>query len=303
MAMAFGRPDNGRRLQVSTADRSVPMRPRERGLVTRLARRIRAMSVLQLIGWCVLVAATGALAVTLALGERPPPPGPDTGAPAARSGPGPAEAFAVKPTPAIEALAEARPIWVEVARPIAVFGVTAPDLGATAHRYEARRHGAGGRDDVLLFGDFSVDAPHVRLSAYRPGGEAPPPGTFFVDLVRNAAEAGLAVGRATVPAAVDTKFGPVEMAEAVFLSGGVSRACVALRLDRSEAGLRLSGWACGTGARPIDHRRLACILNGLELLAPGEEPGLRALFAAAARRRGQVCGAGSAGGTEGRRAG
>ena len=120
-------------------------------------------------------------------------------------------------------------------------------------------------------------APHARIVAYRPGAEAGPPGTFFLETARRAAEAGFAVTRSELPFAVGTRFGPAEAADVSMSSGGEPQSCLAFRLALETADLRISGWLCGGGARRPDRTQLACFIDRLDL-APGN------LRHAAARR-------------------
>lgn len=242
-----------------------------------------------------VVAACGALAVTLLTAE--PDPALTGAAQTPEAAPAlvqPEQPFTLKPTPAIEALAEARPIWVQIDQPEPAFALAAPALDGLPHRLEARRHGAGGREDTLVDGTFAADALHLRLTIYRPGEEATDPGTFFVDLVRRAAEAGVAVIRTTLPRPADSKFGPLETAEALLSAEGTQRACLAFRLAASTPHLRLSGWACGTQDKPVDAARLTCLLDGLTPLSTARGKQLQSIFAAAEQRRSPHCGANTA---------
>lgn len=186
--------------------------------------------------------------------------------------------------------AEPAPAWVRIERPLVSFRLVSPDLDRLARAYEAARHATGGgRDDVLRFGDFATPALHLHLSAYRPGREAAPPSTFFVDLVRRAGEAGLAVARSEVAAPLATKFGPVETADARLANHAGDRLCLAFRMIAPDTGLRLSGWACGTPAKPLDRPRLACLIERFDLLAGAGDKALAAAFARAEQRRSETC--------------
>ncbi len=203
--------------------------------------------------------------------------------------------------------AEDAPIaaWLAIAEPRPRYALWSPDFEGLARRYDAATHPAGGgRDDVLSFGafeafpqktaslqpgaSFNAAAPHMRLSVYRTGREAPAPGTFFVDLVRRAGESGLAVTKSAVATAMPSKFGPVEVADVLLTGRGGERACLAFRLLAPTPGLRLSGWHCGTVQRPADRTTLGCLIDRLDLASPGDDLGLANYFAAADMRR-QAC--------------
>jgi hypothetical protein len=194
--------------------------------------------------------------------------------------------------PALEvAKAEEAPIaaWLSIEEPRARFALRSPDFEGLAKRYEAATHPAGGgRDDVLIFGAFAADGPHVRLSVYRTGREAPAPSTFFVDLVRRAGESGLAVIKSAVASPMSSKFGAVEVADVQLAGQGGERACVAFRLVVPAPGMRLAGWQCGTAEKPADRAALGCLIDRLDLVGAANDLGLANYFAAADMRR-QPC--------------
>jgi hypothetical protein len=191
-----------------------------------------------------------------------------------------------------QAMAEAQPVaaWLRVDRPAVQFTLDAPDLDGLPRLYEAARHTTGGgRDDVILIGDFAADGAHLRLSAYRPGAEAVPPSSFFVDLVRRAGEAGLAVARSAVAMPLATKLGAIEVAEVSLAGEPQRRPCLAFRHLSEDPAIRLSGWFCGTTQRPAERASLACLIDHLELPAPGEETALGEWFAKAGQNRVAGC--------------
>lgn len=187
---------------------------------------------------------------------------------------------------------ERTPVWAPIERPFAFVNLEAPTLDRLPRTHAAARHTTGGgRDDVLIFGDFADDTLHVRLSAYRPGAEAPAPSTFFVDLVRRASEAGVAVTKSAVATPLATKLGLMETADAVLSDNNAERPCLAFRFLSYEPRLRLSGWACGTAERPADRVLFTCLIDRLDLVAAGEDKALAAFFAKAERARNAACGA------------
>lgn len=210
----------------------------------------------------------------------------------------PALSLAAPPMPpapaplALEAQGEPEGVaaWVPIERPFAPFNLEAPELDRLPRRHDAARHtSGGGRDDVFVFGAFEADALHLRLSAYRPGGEAPASSTFFVDLVRRAGEAGLAVVRSAVAAPLTTKLGAVEAADAVLSGQGGERPCLAFRFLSDDPALRLSGWLCGTRERPADRATFACLIDRFDLIAAQDDKALAAFFAKAELARGAAC--------------
>lgn len=180
------------------------------------------------------------------------------------------------------------PAWERMPQPTALYAIDAPDLQGLPIRHEARRDPEGARDDTLTFGAAEDGLkPYfqlvVRLSAQPERSEA----SFFVDLARRAAEAGLAVTRSASPGGVRTKFGTAEVAD-VTLAGDAERACLAFRLPGSEALFRAGGWFCGASDPPPSRDRLACLIDGLSLRGSGDQA-LKALFSQAEGRRDLAC--------------
>ena len=202
-----------------------------------------------------------------------------------------AEGWPSRPAPAAAPAEEAKPVWLRVGRPIRVFDLEAPEFGREIAAYEGRRHtGGAGREDILDF--RAAEAGFARLVVHRAGPGAEPPGTLFLDLARLSAAAGLAVARSGRVASLNTKFGPVEVADATLADArpsGAGHACLAYRLVAEEPPLRLSGWLCGAAGRPADRAALACFLDRLDLVGSGEDRALRAFFLKAERARTGVC--------------
>jgi hypothetical protein len=114
----------------------------------------------------------------------------------------------------------------------------------------------------------------------------PEPSSFFVDLARQAAQAGLSVARSAQAAPLSTKFGLAEIAT-VTMAGTTEETCLALRIDRPPAQFSLRGWVCGSAAQPASEAQVACLLDRLALV--GEDPILGTLFAQAERQRTAGC--------------
>jgi len=195
-----------------------------------------------------------------------------------------------------QAMAGRRPLlgtseadWVAISRPIAIFNLEAPELGREAPAIEARRSRDGGqREDLLSFGSFAGSAPHLSLRLKTGDGIAASPNSFTVTLVHAAALRSLAVERGGTPAAIETRFGPLETADIVLGDGNESRACLAFRTVGSEAPFAMSGWWCA-GAKPSDRKQLTCLIDRLDLANAGAEPELRAAFARSELKRQPGC--------------
>lgn len=218
--------------------------------------------------------------------------------PALASLPGPA---AVPAAPEVrDVRLQASPIgagqdgWVTIARPIALFGLEAPELDKRS-AYEARRSRDGQRrEDGLTFGEFGDGRPFLslRLHVNRDAGDGERGGLsqpFVIMLVRESAARGLSVGRSGVTTTVETKFGTVETADASLSDGTASRACIAFRHLDASAHLSFSGWWCGSEARPADRAQLICLIDRIDLLSAGDDPELRASFARTELNRRQGC--------------
>ena len=168
--------------------------------------------------------------------------------------------------------------WVRISRPVAMFGLEAPELERQPAVYEARRSQSGSRrQDGLAFGGFTEAKPHLELRLLVEHGVAPAPQPFVIALVREAAERGMSVQRSGTPTAIETRFGPVETADATLSDGESSRACIAFRKGPGEMPLGLSGWWCG-GSRPADRQQLVCLIDRINLLSAGDDPALRTAF-------------------------
>jgi hypothetical protein len=181
------------------------------------------------------------------------------------------------------------PVWQEIGNSSPIYALDAPALKALPVDLEARRHASGAREDALTYGTFdnAVEA-HARL-VVQDGVGAHRPHSFFVDLARGAANAGLAVMRSGQPVALPTKFGMAESAEVV-LSAASDRSCRAIRLAQADAEFLVVGWFCGAHAQPVTQRELTCLIDRLALTpAAADDVELKALFARADRQRQAVC--------------
>lgn len=177
--------------------------------------------------------------------------------------------------------------WVAVNRPIAMFSLAVPEMERNA--YEVRRSADGTRrDDLLSFGPFEADRPHLRIRLST-GPEAGTRGPLVVAIAREAATAGFSVRRSSASVALASRFGTVETTDTMIEDGRSGRACVGFRRPAGEDGFGFTGWWCGSADRPADRRQLACLIDRIDLAAAGEEPALRTLFARSEMNRPEHC--------------
>ncbi len=197
----------------------------------------------------------------------------------------------IEPAPQQVAVRAPEPVWVEIAKPFQLFSLPAPELAREKSSYQARRHASGGgRQDILTFGGFGEPGPYVRLVIHRVGGEYVPETSFFVDVARRAAEAGLAVTRSLAPAGLPTRFGTFETADVSLASGSSSEpTCLGFRMSVTKPDMRISGLACGSHAKPMERVQLTCLLDRLDLVSAGDDKAMRAFFAGAELARNTAC--------------
>ncbi len=199
-------------------------------------------------------------------------------------GPGPATAVAPPPAPIVSG-------WVDVVRPIALYGLESPDFARLETAHEARRHApGGGRRDLLAWGRLGHTS-YLRLAFYRLGEEEAGEPSLFLEAARRAAEIGYAVAGLGKPDALATRFGAFEVADLRLERGEASFACLAFLLRETNAVLRVSGLSCGGPDAPLDRAALACQLDRIDLVSAGEDQALRAVFVAAERKRDMRCSA------------
>jgi hypothetical protein len=177
-----------------------------------------------------------------------------------------------------------------------MFNLPAPELAKLEKRYEARRHRlGGGRQDFLAFGNPAGPGPYLRLDLYRPGQEEVADATFFVELARRAAEAGLSIVRSAPPEALTTRFGVFELADMSLATGKAETGtpCLGFRNAAANAELRMAGFFCpnpNSSEKRLDARMtLGCLIDRLDLNIAGEDRALAAFFAASEMRRSPAC--------------
>jgi hypothetical protein len=177
------------------------------------------------------------------------------------------------------------PTWEPVERAAALYGIELPDASLSLST-TVRRHASGGREDTLLLGAFG-EAGHARISVSRNLAllEA---GSFYVDLVRRAAQAGLSVVRSSQSRPVATKFGMLEVAPVALLES-TEQACLAFRFAHEEVTFAFRGWLCGSDAKPVSESQLVCLIDRLALAGGKDDAALKVLFAQADRKRSESC--------------
>ena len=186
------------------------------------------------------------------------------------------------------------PVWVDAGAPL--YGLASPGFSRPTRAEALLRRNGIGRQDALTYGQGPGAGDWLRLSVQQAGPLDPVPGSFYLDLTRAAARAGVAVTRAALPGLLATRLGAFEAAEVDLAQGAASRACLGFRLLAGSPDLRITGLACGREGPP-DKAALACTLDGLHLIAPGAEAGLVRFFAAPtpASEPAQSCEAGRSG--------
>lgn len=156
--------------------------------------------------------------------------------------------------------------WQMVEKPAIPVSFEMPEWKGLGRTHEARRHSRTRlREDMIAIGQPQSNGIYARIVMARSAnGEPLPGGSFYLDVTRRAALAGLAVVKSEAPSSLDTKFGPFEMAETEMVSGSIKRPCFAFRGPEAESGIRLTGFVCGTAERKPDPRQLTCFIDRLE---------------------------------------
>ena len=178
--------------------------------------------------------------------------------------------------------------WMAIPRPIAMFHLSSPELGRATPAYEAQRTEDGRREDVMTFAAFAEAGPHLVLRLRTGPLDMASARPFTIDLVREAALRSLSVGRSSAPAAIPTRFGPLETADVLLDDGSTSRNCLAFRSAGAEAGFAMSGWWCA-GGKPADRRQLTCLIERLDLANAAGSEELRQSFAKSELKRDAAC--------------
>jgi hypothetical protein len=182
----------------------------------------------------------------------------------------------------------AQPQWIAVHRPYPAFTLSTAELADGELRYAILRHAAGGRKDIMTWGDPATAAPFARIEIYRPVAEA----AATVDLAGEIAErlTGLAIPGAVVWAgALESKLGSFALVDFVAAKADGRRRCLGFIRAFDEPRIQISGWYCNEGPELVEHGTVACALDRLMLLSAGGDARVADLFARAETRR-KVCG-------------
>ena len=184
---------------------------------------------------------------------------------------------ASNPWPAVE--------WLSVDKPFPIFSLPLPELSESGYDYALRRHAsAGGRQDILTWGELQGTAPHLVVEISRPGAKH----ARFDDGGREIATRLAAIPAEWIKPAgeMETKFGAVSLVE---FSAGPERQCLGFVRAYEDPPVQILGWHCVSGSAPVESDLTACALDRLVLLSARSELKLRELFARAELKR-HFCG-------------
>lgn len=176
--------------------------------------------------------------------------------------------------------------WEQVINPPVLFAFDFPELKLPPMTVEARNYRDGGREDAL-----AISTPgnpfYLRIVVDRSnrGGRS----SFYLDLVRTAADAGLSVRRSAQATESHTKFGPMEIAQAT-LAQSQETNCLAFRSDTTGNVMKLRGWLCGD-QRYVSENVLACFIDRLSVTPALRERSLEDFLRTSQKDRTQACSA------------
>ncbi len=182
------------------------------------------------------------------------------------------------------ALTAPPPAWDPVANPAVLFAFDMPELDLPSMTVEARSYHGGGRADALSIGTIN-DPFYLRVVIDR--SQQPRSTSFYVDLARNAAQAGLAVKRSAQADELSTKFGILEMMPAT-LARATENQCLAFRGKALDGSVNLQGWLCGDDMFVADDM-LACFLDRLTATPALRERQIEPSFRALDKNRTAAC--------------
>ncbi len=209
-------------------------------------------------------------------------------------------AAAQPPAKASEPFADLRSVigpdvWTPVKRPIAMYNLEAPELEATELTQRIAMRGKATRQDAMTWvaradRKGTMTRPVIHLVVERFEASAPTFRPLFSDLAARAAAEGVAIDRMNAPGEITTKFGVMEVADAVLATDQGVFGCLLYRRN-DTIGLALAGWYCGTAQRPADRVSLGCFIDRLDLVGAGQDSMLKRHFASAERNRTSCAGA------------
>lgn len=184
-------------------------------------------------------------------------------------------------------------VWMDVTRPLAMFSFDSQEFAPAPAVYAMRRHTTGGgREDILTFGDFAGDGAWLRLAIHQVGEEGASDQSLFVETARRASAAGLALDTLSNPAALPTRFGVAEWADArlsAAADGATRENCAVFRFGETRPALRVSGLACAPAGRTYNRSQLSCLVGRLDLTAAGGDDQLQKFFARSELARDAAC--------------
>lgn len=186
-------------------------------------------------------------------------------------------------------LAPAPEAWQPVRRPIAIYHLESAETERLGFRLAVEARGRHDRRDTLTWsarGEAGAEAGRavIQIAIERFEAGSPTARPLFPDLAQRMAGEGYSIERMNVPGQIATKFGAIEIADAIIDLGPARAACLLFRrID--GIGLTIAGWYCGTPRRPVDRVSLGCLLDRLDLIGAGRDVDLKRLFAAAERNR------------------
>jgi len=183
-------------------------------------------------------------------------------------------------------------VWMDVTRPFAMFAYASNEFAPGPVGYAMRRHTTGGgREDILTSGNFSGDGAWLRLTIHQVGEEGAADQSLFVETARRAGEGGLALDALSNAAALPTRFGVAEWADAKLSStdGARRENCAAFRFAETRPALRVSGMACGPGGQAWSRSQLSCLVGRLDLAAAAGDDELQKFFARSELARDTAC--------------
>ena len=180
-----------------------------------------------------------------------------------------------------DADAPARLGWAVAESAVPAFSLRLTDQPDKTATYAVLTHPAGGRKDVLRWGE-PADRTAAELEVYRIGRERDAAINPRADLAARMAR-GMTTDLETA-GVIDSRFGPVSLLHRAGTPDGPG-ACLGFLKTIAEPRLRISGWSCQGITMPARRAMVGCMLNRLTLLAPDQDRALTELFAGADRRR------------------
>jgi hypothetical protein len=190
-----------------------------------------------------------------------------------------------------------RPAPSAPVKQVPALDLASPEFSKEKKEFSTMSREGGGRDYVLTIGGFASRGLYLRF-VFRQSGEEKPASDFFLDMGRQASQAGLAAMRIGGPSPLATRFGAFEISDIRLTQGGLEtgnptaaneRACLAVRMANPKLSFEIVGLACGSAAAPIDRKSLGCIIDRLDYQGGAGNEALEQFFAKAAPSRAPNC--------------